>query len=1535
MFHKKLKQMGAWALAFSLLLGSVQLPALEAKAADENLARTATVSASSVEAATLPAEKANDGDDTTRWASAVSSDAQTLQLSWDSVQTMKSFVVKWERRNATEYAIEILKDGTWESVASFNQKPTNTVQEITLNAPVQAKDVRLNIKAHSAAGAEGETSWNNVSVWEFEVYEGEIPDNRTEMEKLVDSIQAPQVSADGTHISMPELPEGATARFCADYEQVIGEDGTVYTPVESKTVKGFYEVTKGEETAKTDEFTVTVPGQYTNAENANVKPAVIPELQEWHGTSGQFAVSGSSRIIAEEGLEDTAESFAADYKEITGQDIQVVKGSSSDAKVGDFCLELVEDNQGLGKEGYVMTVGNFVKIEASDAVGAYWGVVSVLQILKQTNGSIPKGIARDYPKYEVRAFSFDVGRKPISLDAVTQVSKNMSWYKMNSLQLHLSDNLIFHEDYSSLKEAQENSYAGFRLESSLKPEEDSMVDTLHSQDLYYTKDEMRSLVRESRGWGVNIVPEFDMPAHALPITRAFPSLQSTTAAGNHNWLIEELDLTQINEATKLAEEIWNDYFTDYDGNGPVFDEETTVHIGTDEFHGGNHAGGQVADQEGRELFRQFSANMIKFIQDTGRTVRMWGSLTNKAGTTQVPSEKVQLNVWNTGYADPAAMYDLGYDLINTLEGQNYIVPAAGYYNDYVNAQSVYSSWQPNVIGNKTLMAGDDQMLGGCYAIWHDSIDTRGNGISEYDSFDRFFKPVPAYGAKLWGDAKDRNYKEFTAVVENTGTAPGTTLYGEVDSATKTILNYTFDETVEKDSSANAYNGTESKNVSQTVEGNGKALKLNGGESYVETPEKIDKISDGASLTVRVKMDADADGEQILCESKDEFGAYGTYAIKAVQKNTGKVGFSREGYDYSFNYTLPKGEWVELTFKSGNGTAELYVNGELVDNKKYDEDGNLATTTNSKGQALTISKNNNPDIYFANHPETELSEKLAKEGITKTATLMLPVGRIGSKTKSFKGEIDYLTVAGTKESSVKLGLIPQSDLTAGACSTHPTEGSIEAMLDGDTSTYWHTNYNLASEKEDTKDHDHYITLTLKDAKTVNKLTYLPRQNHENGRITEYKIDIVKPDGTTVENYASGTWASDVTEKTVSFEPIEAKTVKLVILASGSGNHGTAAELNLYEPVTFGGNELQQEIDKYADYAEKDYTSTSWNAFVHAREEALKVVNSADSTQDDCVYAYGELQKAAAALTVKPAVYKLIDVVAEADEVNKEDYEAAEYGEYEKALAAAQEVLADVNATEAQITEAVKRVSNAKAALVPKRDVNTEKISTSIADAEKLLENTAGYTAASVAALKEAVAKAKAVLENPKATQAEVDAALKALQDAKLVKEESSTPGKPNPTPNPTPSVPAAGTVITVKDVQYKVTKSDAQNGTAVAVKLMKKTAKKITIQSAVTIDGVTFKVTEVNAKVFQKAKKLTTVTIGANVKKIGAKAFFKCAKLKKVTFKGTKAPSIGKQAFKGTAAKCKVTAPKKMVKKQKKLLKTRLKKAGISKKAVIK
>lgn len=291
---------------------------------------------------------------------------------------------------------------------------------------------------------------------------------------------------------MPEnLPEGSNVRFCADYEQMIAEDGTIYAPLEDKTVKGFYELTLSDgSSAQTEEFTITVPGQYTADESANAKPAVIPELQEWHGKKGAYAVSGSARIIVgSEALNDMAEEFKADYKKVMGTDIQILKGTLSAAKVGDIYFSLTKDARGLGKEGYTIDVDDVVSVNAEEATGAYWATRTILQILKQTSGTIPKGFIRDYPKYEVRGFSFDIGRKPFTLDALKQFADNMAWYKMNNLQVHISDNLIFLEDYANEQTAIEQAYAGFRLESTKRSQVTGKTAT--SEDVFYSKNDFR------------------------------------------------------------------------------------------------------------------------------------------------------------------------------------------------------------------------------------------------------------------------------------------------------------------------------------------------------------------------------------------------------------------------------------------------------------------------------------------------------------------------------------------------------------------------------------------------------------------------------------------------------------------------------------------------------------------------------------------------------------------------------------------------------------------------------------------------------------------------------------------------------------------------------------------------------------------------------------------------------------------------------------------------------------------------------------
>ena len=120
-------------------------------------------------------------------------------------------------------------------------------------------------------------------------------------------------------------------------------------------------------------------------------------------------------------------------------------------------------------------------------------------------------------------------------------------------------------------------------------------------------------------------------------------------------------------------------------------------------------------------------------------------------------------------------------------------------------------------------------------------------------------------------------------------------------------------------------------------------------------------------------------------------------------------------------------------------------------------------------------------------------------------------------------------------------------------------------------------------------------------------------------------------------------------------------------------------------------------------------------------------------------------------------------AKGDDASKQALE-----DYKKALEDANKVLGDKDATQAQVDEALKKLQDAKQKLsdgykTDKTDLTVEAGKDSDFTKSPEYQNAAGSPEAE--AYKRALDEANAVLKNPNATQAEVDEALKKLQDAK--------------------------------------------------------------------------------------------------------------------------------------------------------------------------
>ena len=1195
--HKIMSLLLSGAMVFSMIptsaFGTV-------KAASVNYALTATATASGSEDADHGPEKAVDGDTTTstsRWASEKRTSSESnphwLKLDFGEKKTVNSIVITWERRNATNYAIQTSADGSnWTTLKSYNTVPSDREQVINLDAPAETRYMRLLINTFNPTAADlsgKEVTWETVSVYEIEVYAEKQQSNN----EIWDALNNLTVKAGDKKLNLPAV-EGGKVEAYADYEQIIDTDGTIYQPLEDKTVSVEFKVTDQNKKVTKKEIAVTVPGTHTAAADENAKPAVLPELAEWAGSTGDFTISKNSRIVINTADKNTlssmADAFAADYKDIVGNDISVVYGNESDVRAGDFYFALTTAGKGLKDEGYLSQIGDSIKTESETATGAYWATRTFLQILKQNKTTIPKGTTRDYPKYKVRGVILDVGRKATELQTVKDIAATMSWYKMNDLQVHLNDNLIFLEDYwdtnaeTTMQNSFTKAYAAFRLESSVK---NGQGETATATDLSYTKDEFRSLIKDSRTIGVNIVPEIDVPAHALAFTKTFQNcaLKKMNSSNSKRPLTDHLDLSKP-ESTKLAKAIFSDYI---DGDNPVFDEQTTVHIGADEY------------EDDATLYRNFVNEMESYMKSKNRKMRMWGGLTRIKSNTEVRGEDVEINVWSKDWADPTEMYNLGFELINCLDSNVYIVPAAGYYKDYLDTANLYANWKPNVFKsgslNTTIPAGDPQMIGGAYALWNDSIDTRGNGVTDYDVFDRIYQPMSALSEKLWGEGT-KTYNEVKATTAKVSTAPNTNPYHEIESAGSTYAEYNFDKEDGKDASRNKYDAVSSKNATYAEGKVGKALSMKN-DTCIETP--LDKAPAGTSLSFWVKKAAGGSSdEQVLFEGSSTLG---DYTIKAVQKNTGKVGYSREGYDYSFNYTLPEDKWVHLTIKGYKDRAELYVN----------------------------------DSDTAIPAVMDTATKLGTQ--YRLATLNIPIKYIGSTTgNSFNGLIDEIELTNGEDNTI----IPTTDFSF-TCDNeqNPAQGSdgpISNAFDGDTTTLWHSQYSPSK-----KELPATFTVDMGKEYKINKLTYVPRQSGgENGYITSYDLYIKKAESDDwTQVVTDGVWASDTKEKTAQFDAVEARYIKFVAKA-GSNNFATASEFHIHQVV----NEEDQEVkdaQEALDEAVNDnnikgiydtgnhagiYTSASWAAFKEAYEAAKAPAK--DATAEELKMLLDNLQSAKAGL-----------------------------------------------------------------------------------------------------------------------------------------------------------------------------------------------------------------------------------------------------------------------------------------------------------------
>ena len=1108
--------------------------------ADVNHVRKSTMSASGQEAPTLTPDKAGDGDKGTRWSSGEQKpgkDERTYLVStFEKATKVRFFRVQFEDRgsnpvapsNVKAFDIQYKAPGSdaWTKLQTVTNKKSGEGYtpnvDVLLSEDVVATAVRLT----NFDIAAGTSPWNGVSVVELEAYSNDRTAVKTLDQVVSEIANNVTVEADAAQLPKPVVPEGFTVALNGcDFEQVVAADRTVVHPLTDKDVKISWTVTETKTGAKktTGDLNYVIKGKNTQAEGKNARPVVVPEIQEWFSNStAKVALSKLTKVTYQaDELKAVVEEFVADYKDFTGAELKVVKGAAQ-AGAFNFTFGAPEGDKILGDEGYTMDIqADRINVQSQSVTGNMYGMQTILQMTKTETDGFPVGQMRDYPRFPIRGFMWDIARKPISLEMVEMTARTMRYYKMNDFQLHLSDNLIFLENYKSDDEALEKAYAAFRLESSVKNEKTG--ETATAKDYFITKDEMRSFIKTQRSYGMNIVPEIDMPAHAVAFTRAFPELAvmdaTVTTRPADRWAVDHLDLRNP-KTMPFIKSIFDDYTT---GDNEVFDDETVVHIGADEFIIPN----------GRPVYCEFYNDLVPHLQANGNTPRVWGSFDSSwlAGGGTEPADGsvlctgVQMDIWSLGWANPIRMHQKGFSLINILDSYGYMVPNGGgnrgAYGDYLNTKSLYKSFDPNNFGGRVLPASDPKILGAEFAIWNDNIDTNACGLTEADEYARFFDAMPVYAENNWAPtgqekgAGNEGFNKLYEIVETTGDAPRVNPYSKVSKKGDTYAEYTFENGL-KDSSQNGRNLTEGAKA-QVKKGE---LVLEGGASYVTSP--IQKIATGTELSFDITLDEPACPGDVLFEAD---APYGTLDIRVM--DNGKLGFTRELYDYYFDYKLPVGKKVSIMLRAETQKTTLFVDGEKV-----------GTATGR----------------FFDH------DMVKKDGI-EHATLTMPLERIGSKENGIAARIDNVVVkpAQAEEAVDQYNKAAWKGKTNSQTLTGESAGGhIEHAFDNNASTIWHSNWKAAT--SDNVNGSLKVTpmiwaeIDFGKGYEINQFSFTPRQDGTgSGRITKASLFLKKSADGEFEKVATDqVFANDSKKKVFTFDTQKVYGVRLEI--TDANEHG---------------------------------------------------------------------------------------------------------------------------------------------------------------------------------------------------------------------------------------------------------------------------------------------------------------------------------------------------------------------------------------------
>ncbi len=330
------------------------------------------------------------------------------------------------------------------------------------------------------------------------------------------------------------------------------------------------------------------------SETMNIIPLPVSVEQSSPGAPG-FVLRASTRFVADKDAAVEASKLIDALAPAMGFRLRRVVHPEQGSRLAGFqhsgTIKLTLDEQlsELGNEGYTLEVTTErILIRARREAGLFYGAITLLQLLPPRIFSktkvenevwkVPCVKITDYPRFQWRGLLVDPARHFIPKSVLLRSIDAMAMHKLNSLQIHLTDD------------------QGWRIESKKYPRltqigawrNETLIGHLNRKPLrfdgkrhggFYTRQDIREIVKYASARHIRIVPEVEMPGHAraaissYPQLGVFPEKQKDLKPWTH-WGVSEHIFAPRPETIAFLQDVLSEVIELFPG--------TYIHIGGDE-----------------------------------------------------------------------------------------------------------------------------------------------------------------------------------------------------------------------------------------------------------------------------------------------------------------------------------------------------------------------------------------------------------------------------------------------------------------------------------------------------------------------------------------------------------------------------------------------------------------------------------------------------------------------------------------------------------------------------------------------------------------------------------------------------------------------------------------------------------------------------------------------------------------------------------------------------------------------------------------